>query len=116
MIEDSGMNEDLMPAVTDFIDKTLGTEARDYDEQRKADTAEQREASARRCRGVRKNQPEAVKVVTGALRGVGEKALGLGEVIGDTSKTVGENVVKFASFQTIKPDWTRGGKGQPLSW
>ena len=115
MIEDAGLYEDLTPAVTDFIDKTLGTDLSGFYEQRKKDTAEQREAIAKGAEEFRQNQPEAVKVVTGALQGVGEKALGLGEVIGDTSKTVGENVVKFASFQTIKPDWTRGGKDNPLA-
>ena len=115
VLKDAGLQDDLTPVVTDFIDKTLGTDLSGFYEQRKADTAEQREAIAARAEEFRKNQPEAVKVVTGALKGVGEKALGLGEVIGDTSKTLGENVVKFASFQTIKPDWTRGGKDNPFA-
>ena len=115
VLQDAGLQDDLLPGVTDFIDKTLGTDLSGFYEQRKADTAEQREAIAAGAEEFRKNQPEAVKVVTGALQGVGEKALGLGEVIGDTSKTLGENVVKFASFQTVKPDWTRGGKDNPFA-
>ena len=115
MIQDSGMNDDLIPAVTDFIDQTLGTDLSGFYEQRKADTAEQREAIAQGAEEFRQNQPEAVKVATGALRGVGEKALGLGEVIGDTAKTGAEQVVRFASRDLVQPNWTRGGKDNPFA-
>ena len=115
MIQDSGMNNDLIPAVTDFIDQTLGTDLSGFYEQHKADTAEQREAIAQGAEEFRQNQPEAVKVATGALRGVGEKALGLGEVIGDTAKTGAEQVVRFASRDLVQPNWTRGGKDNPFA-
>ena len=56
------------PRCTGFIDQTLGTDLTGFYEQRQEDTAEQREAIAAGAEEFRQNQPEAVKVVTGAVR------------------------------------------------
>ena len=87
IIEGAGLQQDLIPGVTGFIDNALGTDLTGFYEQRQEDTAEQREAIAAGAEEFRKNQPEAVKVVTGAVAGIGETALGAGEVLGDTVKT-----------------------------
>ena len=57
---------------------------------------------------------ESDRVLLGAGLGVAETALGAGEVLGDSLKSLGEQVVRFATRDTVQPDWTRGGKDNPL--
>ena len=54
-------------------------------------------------------------IAKGSAIGVAETALGAGEVLGDSIKSLGEQLVRFATRDTVQPDFTRGGRDNPFS-
>ena len=108
-------NQDVVGGIAGAIDGALGTDISGLLESNREAAEPQKQELEQAAEDFKQNQPEAVKVVSGAARGIGETALGVAEVAGDTSKALGEKVAQFASFGLVKPDFTRGGKDNPLS-
>lgn len=98
-------------AVVDYFDQD-----RDYEQvredMREADSQRKEERSENPIVGA---LDEVTGVVKGSLLGVGEQTLGLAEVAGDSIKSIAETAVRFITRDTVQPNWTRGGKDNPLS-
>ena len=98
-------------AVVDAFDGS-----RDYEEVREdMREGEEQRRKDRASNPISGTLDEIEGIAKGSALGVTETALGAGEVLGDSLKSLGEQVVRFATRDTVQPDWTRKGRDNPLS-
>ena len=92
-----GMGGDAVGGIANAIDGVLGTDISGLLESNREAAQPRKEELEQAAEDFKKNQPEAVKVVSGGLRGAAESALGAVEILGDTLKTA----IQFATLQDV---------------
>lgn len=98
-------------AVVDAFDGS-----RDYEEVREdMRKGEEQRRKDRASNPISGTLDEIEGIAKGSAIGVAETALGTAEVVGDSAKALGEQIIRFASRDTVQPNWTRDGRDNPFS-